>query len=131
MSEPGRQELAVQSERVLLMGVVLPGGKANPMDPLDELRSLAKTAGARVVDEIVARRRQAHPATYIGSGKAQQLAMRCQQNDVDIVLFDNDLTPAQIRELEKITETKIVDRSELILHIFATHARTSQSRLQV
>ncbi len=131
MTEPKREELTVRTERVLLVGVLLPGGKYDPRDPLGELRSLAKTAGARVVDEMIARRKKPHPGLYLGTGKAGQLAGRCEMNEIDAVIFDNDLSPAQIRELERITGTKVIDRSELILDIFASHARTSQSRLQV
>ncbi|MCL2700230.1 MAG: GTPase HflX [Phycisphaerae bacterium] len=121
----------VQHERVLLVGVMLPKSKANPNDPLDELRSLAKTVKAVVVDEMVAKRQDVSPALYIGTGKAQEIALRCDQNDVDTIIFDNDLSPNQIRDLEEITKRKVIDRSELILDIFAAHARTSESRLQV
>jgi len=121
----------VQHERVLLVSVMLPKSQANPSDPLDELRSLAKTVRAVVVDEMVARRQDITPALYVGTGKAQEIALRCDQNDVDTIIFDNDLSPNQIRDLEKITQRKVIDRSELILDIFAAHARTSESRLQV
>ena len=126
-----REELAVQQERTTLVGVLLPGNVADPRDPLGELRSLARTAGACVVDEILAKREKPHPGLYVGRGKAEQIAQRVDQNDVECILFDNDLAPGQIRELEKITQCKVLDRSELILDIFATHARTHQSRLQV
>lgn len=131
MAEPLREELAVRAERVLLVGVLLPDTAADPRDPLGELRNLAKTAGANIVDEMVAKRQSIHPGLYVGTGKARQIAQRCEMNDVDAVIFDNDLAPGQIRELEQITERKVLDRSELILDIFATHARTAQSRLQV
>ena len=131
MTELQRTELAVQQERALLVAVILPDSSVDPADPLGELRSLARTAGAQVVDEMVARRQRPHPGLYVGSGKAEQIAERADQNGVDVILFDNDLTPAQIRDLEEITKRKILDRSELILDIFAAHARTRQSRLQV
>jgi GTPase len=131
MAEPLREELAVRAERVLLVGVLLPDTAADPRDPLGELRSLAKTANANVVDEMVAKRQSIHPGLYVGTGKARQIAQRCEMNDVDAVIFDNDLAPGQIRDLEKICDRKVLDRSELILDIFATHARTAQSRLQV
>jgi len=126
-----REDLAVQRERALLVAVILPGSNVDPADPLGELRSLARTAGARVVDEMTARRGKPHPGLYVGSGKAREIARRADQNDIDVILFDNDLTPAQIRDLEEIAHRKILDRSELILDIFASHARTHQSRLQV
>ncbi len=131
MVETKREELAVQRERTMLVGVLLPDRTADSTDPLGELRALARTAGARVVDEIVAKRQRPHPGLYVGTGKARQIAERCEQNEVECIVFDNDLSPGQIRELEALTHCKVLDRSELILDIFATHARTHQSRLQV
>lgn len=131
MAEMKRTELSVQRERALLVGVILPDSGVDPHDPLSELRSLVKTAGANVVDEMVAKRRSIHPGLYVGAGKAEEIALRAQQNDVHTIIFDNDLSPAQIRDLEEITERKVLDRSELILDIFAAHARTAESRLQV
>ena len=126
-----RTDLSVQRERALLVGVILPGSTADPMDPLGELRNLARTAGANVVDEMVARRAKPTPGLYVGAGKAQEIADRAAMNEVDVIIFDNDLHPAQIRDLEKIAARKVIDRSELILDIFACHARTAESRLQV
>lgn len=131
MAESIREKLEVAQERLLLMGVILPGSIVNPHDPLDELRALARTAGGVVVDEMVARRNAIHPGLYIGSGKAEEVAQRVQQNQVDTVIFDADLSPAQIRDLETIIGRKVIDRSELILDIFAAHARTFESRLQI
>jgi GTP-binding protein HflX len=131
MNQSKREELAVQQERTMLVGVLLPGNTADPMDPLGELRSLARTAGADVVDEIVAKRGKPHPGLYIGTGKAKQIADRVEQNEIECLIFDNDLSPGQIRDLENIAGCKVLDRSELILDIFATHAQTHQSRLQV
>jgi GTP-binding protein HflX len=131
MTEMQREDLAVQRERALLVAVILPDSSVDPADPLGELRSLARTAGARVVDEMTAKRLKPHPGLYVGSGKAREIAQRASRNEIDVILFDNDLSPAQIRDLEEITHRKILDRSELILDIFASHARTDQSRLQV
>jgi len=131
MSEPTRTELSVQAERLLLVTVLLPGSSHDPMDPVGELRSLAKTAGGVVADEMLVKRRDVHPGLYVGSGKAQQIADRAEAGEIDAIVFDNDLSPAQIRDLEEITERKVLDRSELILDIFAAHARTHESRLQV
>jgi len=131
MSEPKRTELKLRAERALLVGVALPGADVDPHDPLGELRALAKTAGARVVDEMVAKRRTVHPGLYVGRGKAEEIAERVELNDVDTVVFDNDLSPAQIRDLEKIIDRKVLDRSEVILDIFAAHARTNEANLQV
>ncbi len=131
MTEPKRTELSVQMERALLVGVILPRSNVDPHDPLGELRSLVKTAGAKVVDEMIANRHGINGALYVGTGKAEEIAARCEQNDVSTIIFDNDLHPNQIRDLEKITGRKVLDRSELILDIFAAHAQTAESRLQV
>jgi len=131
MPEPIREELAVAAERTLLVAVMLPDSTSDPHDPLGELRALAETAGAAVVDEIVAKRRTIHPGMYIGSGKAQQIADRVDANEIDVVIFDNDLSPGQIRDLEEVVKCKVLDRSELILDIFASHARTAEASLQV
>ena len=131
MAEPKRTDLSVQAERTLLVAVLLPDSKNDPRDPLGELRSLTQTAGADVVDQMIAKRRKPHPGLYVGKGKAEQIAERAEANEVDVVIFDNDLTPAQIRDLEAIIERKVLDRSELILDIFAAHARTAESSLQV
>jgi len=131
MEDQQRNDLSVQTERALLVAVILPGSKNDPRDPAGELRSLVQTAGAQVVDEMVAKRSRPHPGMYVGKGKAEQIAERADANEADVVIFDNDLTPAQIRDLEEIIERKVLDRSELILDIFAAHARTSESSLQV
>jgi len=131
MSEPKRTDISTQAERALLVAVILPGRRIDPTDPLGELRSLAKTAGADVVDEMVVKRKKVHPGMYVGTGKAREIAARAQANGVNVIIFDNELTPAQIRDIEEVTDRKVLDRSELILDIFATHARTAESRLQV
>ncbi len=125
----------------MLVGVILPGSTADPRDPLGELASLAKTAGAKVVGQIVQKRARIHPATYLGSGKAIEIADLAREHEADVVIFDNDLSPSQIGELEKMMNEhlesprmeglKVLDRSELILDIFATRARTSEAKLQV
>lgn len=103
----------------------------DPHDPLGELRSLAQTAGAHVVDELIQSRNTPDPATFIGSGKTQQLAEMVSALDANLVLFDNDLSPSQISNIEKVVLCKVLDRSELILDIFAAHVRTHEAKLQV
>ena len=115
----------------MLVALMLPGSEPEHPHPLAELLALATTAGARVVGHLLQRASKINPVCYIGRGKAEQLAREAQANEVDVIIFDNDLSPAQIRELERITDCKVVDRSELILDIFATRARTHQARLQV
>ncbi len=113
----------------MLVAARLPG--SDGWDNLAELTALAESAGAVVVDRFQQRIRTINPSTDIGKGKADQLAGRVRQHDADVIIFDNDLSPAQIRELETVTQTKVLDRSELILDIFATRAQTKQAKLQV
>ncbi|MFW6155402.1 MAG: GTPase HflX [Planctomycetota bacterium] len=131
MDKLTRTDLAVAAERALLVCVETPDSQLDPHDPLGELRSLAKTAGAVVVDEMFARRRTIDPGYYVGSGKAEQIGLRVAAAEADVVIFDNDLSPAQIRDLEEVVKRKVLDRSELILDIFAGRARTHEARLQV
>lgn len=113
------------------MGVLFPDSDPDWPDPLGELRSLATTAGANVVDHVIQRRDRPDVTRYIGRGKAEEIRRRVEIHDADVVIFDNDLSPAQIRELERCFDRKVVDRSELILDIFATRARTHEARMQV
>ncbi|HMB95634.1 MAG TPA: GTPase HflX, partial [Tepidisphaeraceae bacterium] len=141
MAELKRTELSVRQERAVLVGVILANSTADPRDPLGELASLAKTAGAKVVAQILQKRSRIDAATYIGSGKAIEIAELAKKHNADVVVFDNDLSPSQIGELEKLINehldsprmegVKVLDRSELILDIFATRARTAESKLQV
>ncbi len=124
-----RETLRVRKERAVLVAAV-PGGNRN-YDNLEELTALAESAGAVVVDKFQQKLRSINPALYVGKGKAEQLAGRVRRFRADVVIFDNDLLPRQVRELEKTIEVKVLDRSELILDIFAGRARTRQARLQV
>jgi GTP-binding protein HflX len=123
-----RQTLRVRKEKAILVAAILPG---SGNDDLMELTALAESAGAVVIDRLKQNIHSPNPALYIGKGKAEELAARVQRNKADVVIFDNDLLPRQIRELEEIVNVKIIDRSELILDIFATRAKTKQARLQV
>jgi GTP-binding protein HflX len=125
-----RDELSVSAERAVLVSVALPERPFGP-DPCDEIRGLASSAGATVVGELTQKRQDIHLTTYIGSGKVAELQELVESTDADVVIFDNDLGPAQARNLEKALGIKVLDRSELILDIFATRARTAESRLQV
>jgi len=124
-----RQTLKVKKERAILVAANLPS--TDGVDNLDELTALAESAGAVVVNRFQQKIHAINPATYIGKGKAEQLKARVKQFQADVVIFDNDLSPAQIRELEDIIHIKVLDRSELILDIFATRAKTKQAKLQV
>jgi GTPase len=129
--ETNRMEHMGRQERVILVGVVLPRAEAIADDPLEELRGLAKTAGLQVVGSMLQKRQQTDVATYIGSGKVEELKELAQSHEADVVVFDNDLGPAQTRNLEKQLDVKVIDRTEVILDIFATHARTHEAHLQV
>jgi GTP-binding protein HflX len=126
-----RDELTVHRERAFLVSVALPDRPWISTDPLEELQGLATTAGAVIVGGLIQRRQSIISATYIGQGKLEELKEQVKATDADVIIFDNDLSPAQVRNLEKATEVKVLDRSELILDIFATRARTAEARLQV
>jgi len=119
-------------ERVLLIGLRKRGiSEWEVNDHLDELAQLAATAGAQVVGRFTQSCTRIDPATFIGKGKVQELTAEVQQRSVHSVIFDDDLSPAQVRNLEQELDTKILDRSGLILHIFALHAQSREARTQV
>ena len=105
-----RQTLKVRKERAILVAAVL-RGKDVP-DDLSELTALSESAGAVVVDRFQQKIRTINPGTYIGKGKVNQLSGRVRRYNADVVIFDNDLSPGQIRELEKIVEVKVLDRTD-------------------
>lgn len=110
------------------MGVDSPG---SPQESLDELALLTDTAGARVVDRLIQRRSTIEPSTYLSKGKRGTLAELIAQHKAELVIFDEELSPAQVRNLERDLQVRVVDRSELILDIFARRARTREAMLQV
>jgi GTP-binding protein HflX len=119
-------------ERAALVGLI--AGRARRLDAersLDELAGLAHAAGADVVLRVLQERPKPDPSTFLGAGKVKTLAASCAETDVDVVIFDNELTPAQLRQLEEQVDRKIVDRTQLILDIFARRARTREGKLQV
>jgi GTP-binding protein HflX len=118
----------VYLERALLAGIINGDEHA---DPLDELSRLAETAGAEVVRRVVQKREAPDAKFYLGSGKVSEIAAALEEEKIDVVIFDNDLSSAQVRNLEKGLDRRVIDRTELILDIFATHARTQQAKLQV
>jgi GTP-binding protein HflX len=131
MSQMGREQIRVAAERAVLVRVVLPHSYLDPRDPFSELRALSETAGARVVGELIQKRTKPHMRTYLGKGKVEELTHLVKTVDATLIIFDHDLSPAQIRNIEQATETKIIDRSELILDIFANRATTHMAKLQV
>jgi len=121
-----------RSERVFLVGVELKSrSRSDVDDSLAELSELAQTAGGEVIDTGVQKLESLHAATFIGKGKAEEFAKFCKANQVDTVIFDDELSPAQSRNLEKIFECKILDRTALILDIFAQRARTREGKMQI
>jgi GTPase len=98
---------------------------------IDELRELATSAGARVIDEIVQNRRRPDPRTYVGKGKVEEIRNQILIEGVDVVIFDDELSPSQHKNLEVMLDTKVVDRTGLILDIFSRRARTKEGKLQV
>jgi GTPase len=121
-----------RSIRVFLVGVELKSRNAADIrESLAELAELAETAGTKIQGEAVQKLDTPVAATYIGKGKAEELAAYCKENAVDTVIFDDELSPAQTRNLEKIFEIKIMDRTALILEIFSQRARTREGKLQI
>jgi len=119
-------------ERVFLVGVELKSRKhADTSDSMAELAELAATAGGELIGEGLQKTESLNPATFIGKGKAAEFADFCQRQNVDTVIFDDDLSPAQSRNLEKIFNCKVLDRTSLILDIFAQRARTREGKLQI
>jgi len=131
--ETNRRSKTQAGERAFLLGTYTGGQQAESIlqDSLDELSQLAQSAGAVVVDRAIQMRRNPDPATYIGSGKADELAFLMQQQDIDTVIADDELSPVQQRNLERILRVKVVDRTELILDIFAQRAQSREGKIQV
>jgi GTP-binding protein HflX len=121
-----------EKERAIVVGLATRGAtKREAAEYLDELTLLADTAGAVVLHRILQERDRIDPAFYIGKGKVEQLAQLVEDDNISLVIFDDDLSPAQVRNLESAVKRKIIDRSGLILDIFATRAKTNEARTQV
>src|SRR2546426_6702378 len=121
-----------RAERAALVGLI--AGRARRLEAersLDELAGLADAAGAHVVLRVLQERPKPDPSTYLGSGKVKTLAASCAETSADVVIFDNELTPAQLRQIEEEVGRKIIDRTQLILDIFARRAKTREGKLQV
>jgi GTP-binding protein HflX len=118
-------------ERVVLVGVWTAGTLADAENSLVELARLAETAGSHVLEGLVQRRDRPDPATYLGSGKAKELGQIVVATGADTVICDGELTPGQLRQLEDVVKVKVIDRTALILDIFAQHARSREGKAQV
>jgi GTP-binding protein HflX len=122
---------ALRLERVVLMGVWTEGTAADAEHSLRELSQLAETAGSEVLDALIQRRGRPDSATFVGAGKAGELAEVVAAVGADTVICDGELAPGQLRKLESITKVKVIDRTALILDIFAQHARSKEGKAQV
>ena len=118
-------------ERALLVGISHPYDTVPVEDFLEELTLLADTAGVEVVETATQNLKHIDPSTYIGKGKVQEIAEKVFEKNIQVVIFDDDLSPAQTKNIEKAVKCKTIDRSALILDIFAKRARTSESKTQV
>lgn len=131
--QTGTASLQVMSERAILIG--MEWGRNDSLwtvdDSLEELKQLADTAGATVIKKFIQKRPKPDPAFFIGKGKVQELALYAQQENIDLCIFDDELSPAQQRNIESVMGIRILDRTALILDIFAQRARTNEGKLQV
>ncbi len=123
-------EIKDMEERVILLGVST-GDEADTLACLDELEDLVETAGAVTVDKIIQNRENVHPGTYLGKGKIEEVKERLWEMDATGVVCDDELSPAQLRNLEDALDTKVMDRTMVILDIFAARASTKEGKLQV
>ncbi|MDA7950555.1 MAG: GTPase HflX [Pirellulaceae bacterium] len=121
---------SVASENCILVRLIL-SQEVTELDPLAEIRGLAETAGSNVVGELIQKKARPEPSTYLGKGKIQELKGLVEHTDSDVVIFDNDLSPGQVKNLESELKVKVLDRTEVILDIFANHAQTHEARLAV
>ena len=122
---------ALRLERVVLIGVWTEGTQASAENSLTELSRLAETAGSVVLDGLIQRRSRVDPATYVGAGKAAELAGIVAATAADTVICDGELSPSQLRRLESVVKVKVIDRTALILDIFAQHAQSREGKAQV
>jgi GTPase len=126
-----RNDLKIQSERAILAAVRLPDSTYDPADPFGELRDLAEQAGAQIVGEMSQALDRPIAGTFMGTGKLVELRALCDTLDAQTIIFDHDLAPKQIANIEEATGRKVIDRSELILDIFASRATSHEAKLQV
>ncbi|MCA1757641.1 MAG: GTPase HflX [Bacteroidales bacterium] len=125
-------DTARQAETAVLVGIIGPGQNEQEVkDYLDELAFLAETAGAIALSRFVQKLSKPDPRTFIGSGKIDQVAQYIHENEVDLAIFDDELSPGQLRNIEKILGCRVLDRTNLILDIFAGRAQTAHARVQV
>jgi GTP-binding protein HflX len=125
------QEVSPGHDRVLLVGLMTSGALQQFQDGLEELTLLVQSAGGKVLETLHQKRSQPHPQTLVGQGKVQEIALRAQTTGANLVVFDRDLSPSQVRSLETQIGIRVVDRTEVILDIFAQRAQSQAGKLQV
>ncbi len=118
-----------EPEKVVLVGIDI--GLYDAEDSLDELEELARTAGAVVTARVIQKRDKPDTATYIGSGRIEEIKEYCENNEIDLLIFDCELSPSQQRNIENETDVRVIDRTMLILDIFAARARSGEGKIQV
>jgi GTP-binding protein HflX len=125
-------DFTTEPERCVLIGIVTQNqSKWEVFDHLEELKALAQTSGADVLDTFYQERPAPDAAYFIGRGKLEEIALHIEMNEVNLIIFDDELSPAQIKNIENIVNVKVIDRASLILDIFADHARTNEAKVQV
>ena len=123
-------EIKEEGERLILVGIST-GEQEDTEASLKELGALAKTAGAQVAGTVIQRREAVHPGTYVGKGKLEEIRDLLWELEADGILCDDELSPAQMSNLQEILDTKVLDRTLVILDIFAARASTSEGKIQV
>ncbi len=125
-------DIELKTERCILIGIVLPNqSKWEVIDHIDELKALAKTSGAEIVDSFIQNKVKPDPSYFIGKGKLEELSLFIEMQEIDLAIFDDELSPAQTKNIENILKVKVIDRAILILDIFADHAKTNEAKVQV
>lgn len=120
-----------KQDRCIIVSLVMPRREKNVDDYIAEMKDLCYSAGITVLDVVIQRPKELHPRYLVGRGKVEEIVMKCQQLGADLLVFDEELTPGQIKNISGITELKVIDRNQLILDIFAGRANTTESKIQV
>jgi GTP-binding protein HflX len=131
LGQPQRESLKVSARKCVLVAVREPNEAKDKAKTFEEMQGLVKTAGSQIVGTLMQARERPDPASYIGKGKLVELKNLIGETGADLIVFDNHLSPSQGKHIEESTKTQVVDRSEVILDIFATHARSYEAKLQV
>ena len=121
-----------EKERVILIGVIIKYGSSDwKNDNLNELKLLTYSTGVKIVNTFIQNMQRPNPSTFIGKGKLDEIAVFIKENNIDIAIFDNDLSASQLKNIENVLNIRILDRTHLILDIFASRARSAHAKVQV